>query len=298
MGAYYEKIPPSLLAWILTQHMFYVATAPLSSQGHINVSPKGGPYFGLTSPSQFWYQELTGSGNETISHLHEPNNARICIMFNAYEGAPKIVRLWGTGRVLENGSREFKEFVEARNREVENKAELAKHKIDLIPGTRSIIVVDIDQVGSSCGFSVPFYDFKGYRDVLNNFFENKDKKFKETGDAKESMDQYWAFKNAWSMDGLPGMKRATWAAKEYDVAPIKKIVGPLGEKLAYSKGAVGERRQFSLEQMILAVLVALVLGAFAATRGAEVVDHVQQLLAKNGNETAANVQAWSQSFSK
>ena len=63
----------------------------------VNVSPKGGKYFGLIDDKTFWYMDLSGSGNETISHLHEPNNGRITIMFNAFDGPPRIVRLWGKG---------------------------------------------------------------------------------------------------------------------------------------------------------------------------------------------------------
>lgn len=100
MGVFYEDIPPSLQQWILTQKCFWVATAPLSSQGHINVSPKGGQYFGLIDEKTFWYQDLSGSGSETICHLHEPGNGRIVIMLNAFDGPPKIVRLWGKGTLL------------------------------------------------------------------------------------------------------------------------------------------------------------------------------------------------------
>lgn len=99
MGVFYEVIPPSLNKWIMEQKCFWVASAPLSGKGHINVSPKGGPYFGLIDEKTFWYQDLTGSGNETISHLHEPGNGRIVIMFNAFIGPPKIVRLWGYGEL-------------------------------------------------------------------------------------------------------------------------------------------------------------------------------------------------------
>ena len=144
MGAFYETIPKSLMQWILQQNVFWVATAPLSGRGHVNVSPKGGQYFGLIDEKTFWYQDLTGSGNETISHLHEPGNGRVTIMFNSFEGAPKIVRLWGygkpkysslstlagtdrrhlrTGRVLENPTEPFTDFV-------------AEHKVNTIPGTR------------------------------------------------------------------------------------------------------------------------------------------------------------------
>jgi hypothetical protein len=98
MGVFYESIPRSQFKWILEQKMFFVASAPLSPSGHINVSPKGGNYFGVVDEKTFWYMDLTGSGNETISHMHEGGNGRIVIMFNAFEGPPKILRLWGKGR--------------------------------------------------------------------------------------------------------------------------------------------------------------------------------------------------------
>jgi hypothetical protein len=111
MGTFHETIPPSIQAWILLQKVFYIASAPLSPSGHINVSPKGGPYFGILSPTLFWYMDLTGSGVETLSHLQEPGNGRITVMFNAFEGSPKIVRLWGKGEVLEWGTEKFEKFV-------------------------------------------------------------------------------------------------------------------------------------------------------------------------------------------
>lgn len=155
MGVFYEEITPNLKTWILTQPMFWVATAPLSGNGHVNVSPKGGKYFGVTSPTQFWYLDLTGSGVETLAHLNEPGNGRITISFNAFDGPPKIVRLWGKGEVLEYGSSEYDAFVE-------------EHKIEAVTGTRAIVVVNFHQVGSSCGWSVPKYDFVEYRMKLND----------------------------------------------------------------------------------------------------------------------------------
>lgn len=195
----------------------------------------------------FWYMDLTGSGNETLSHLHEPDNGRITIMLNAYEGPPKIVRLWGRGRVLENGSSQFDAFVK-------------EHEIKTIPGSRSIILVDVHQVGSSCGFSVPYYDFKDFRPILNDFMQKKKDKF-DAGNERESMNHYWAYKNAWSMDGLPGMQRASWAAKEYSVAPIKKMVGPLAPT-KYTAGA-----GWHLQQMLLIALLSFLIGLAVAFYG-------------------------------
>ncbi|WPG98018.1 Hypothetical protein R9X50_00080200 [Acrodontium crateriforme] len=241
MGAFYETIPQPTIKWILEQAMFWVATAPLGGRGHVNVSPKGGKYFGVLDERTFYYMDLTGSGNETISHLLEPGNGRITIMFNAYDGPPKIVRLWGKGRVLEVGTPAFDAFV-------------TDHKVDLLPGTRSIIIVDIHQVGSSCGFSVPYYEFRGHRQILNDYFAKKKAKFDE-GKKEESMDRYWAHKNAWSMDGLPGLKRGLIAGKTEKVEPIKKMVGPLAPR----NGAT-RRFELSLVQIMLVVLASMLLG--------------------------------------
>ena len=242
MGQFFETIPPSLIRWILDQKVFWVATAPLSSSGHVNVSPKGGQYFGVPDIKTFWYMDLSGSGNETISHLHEPGNARICVMFNAFEGPPRIMRLWGKGRVLENGTPEFKSWI-------------MEHNVETIPGTRSIVVLDIHQVGTSCGFSVPLYDFKEFRPTLNDFFRKKAEKY-AAGKEEESLDRYWAYKNAWSMDGLPGMQRGQIIAKEKKVVPIKKMVGPLApKKYVNPHGGV------HLEVVVIIAIICFILGA-------------------------------------
>lgn len=181
MGAFFETIPASLIQWILDQKVFWVATAPLSAAGHVNVSPKGGAYFGVLDAKTFWYMDLTGSGNETISHLYE--NGRITVLFNAFEGPARILRLWGKGAVLERGSSAFDAFVK-------------EHGVQTIPATRCIVRVDIHQTGTSCGFSVPFYDFKEFRPTLNDLFEKKAVKF-ANGDDKESMPRSVRSARAW-----------------------------------------------------------------------------------------------------
>ncbi|KAK3324820.1 hypothetical protein B0T19DRAFT_239441 [Cercophora scortea] len=234
MGQFFETIPEVAIPWILDQKMFWVSTAPLSASGHINVSPKGGDYFGILDNKTFWYMDLTGSGNETISHLYEPGNGRITIMFCAFAGPPRIVRLFGHGTVLESGTAAFDQFVK-------------KQDVKTIPGSRSIINVDVHQAAGSCGFSVPFYEFKDFRTTLNDHFKKRVEKF-EAGKSEESMERYWAYKNAWSIDGLPGLQVALKTAKEEHVAPIQKMVGPLAPK-AYLND-----RRFPVKHLVLAAI--------------------------------------------
>ncbi|KAI1190723.1 hypothetical protein F5B17DRAFT_37306 [Nemania serpens] len=248
MGAFFEEIPENVMDWIQKQKVFWVSTAPLSKHGHVNVSPKGGECFGVPNRRTFWYMDMTGSGNETISHLLEPGNGRITILFNAFEGPPRILRLWGKGRVLEFGTPEFDEIV-------------ARENIKTMPGTRSVIVVDIHQVGTSCGFQVPFFSFVDYRRVLEEYFEKKAERY-ERGMEKESMDRYWALKNAWSMDGLPGMRRGLEACKQFSIEPVKKMVGKMAPK---NIGSV--KGELHVAYVIIALLTVLV-AILAATHPA------------------------------
>ncbi|KAI1872277.1 hypothetical protein JX265_001601 [Neoarthrinium moseri] len=257
MGAYFETIPKSLIKWILDQKVFWVSTAPLAGSGHVNVSPKGGAYFGVIDEKTFWYMDLTGSGNETISHLYE--NGRITVLFNAFEGPPRILRLFGHGTVLEYETPEFTDFVKA-------------HDVKTIPGSRAIIIVDIHQVGTSCGFSVPYYDFKDFRPILNDFFEKKAEKF-AAGNENESMPRYWALKNSWSVDGLPGVRTGQKTMKEEGIVPLKKMVGAAAPE-SYKSPVNG----FSLAQLLFAVILSALLSAFLVLHGNEVVDTLKAAL--------------------
>ena len=98
MGKLYEIITPELSAWMTQQHMFFVASAPLTGDGHVNTSPKGLDCLRIVTPRQVAYLDVTGSGAETIAHVRE--NGRIVLMFCAFSGPPKIVRLHGRGTVV------------------------------------------------------------------------------------------------------------------------------------------------------------------------------------------------------
>src|SRR3954454_15723921 len=99
MGRIYDAIDEQLAAWIARQPMYFVGTAPLDGDGHVNVSPKG-PIGTLRvlGPREVAYLDLVGSGAETAAHLQE--NGRIVIMLCAFEGAPRILRLHGRGEVI------------------------------------------------------------------------------------------------------------------------------------------------------------------------------------------------------
>src|SRR3954471_12911648 len=153
MATLFEAIDDKLRAWLLEQPVFFVATAPLDAAGHVNVSPKGmGGTFAVLGPHRVAYLDYFGSGIETIAHLKE--NGRIVVMCCAFTGPPKIVRLHGRGRAVLAGDPEFAEL----------RGHFAKERDQ---GLRSIIVVDVERIADSCGFSVPLLEFVADRDVLD-----------------------------------------------------------------------------------------------------------------------------------
>ena len=180
MGKILSKIDRDLELWIEQQKMFFVATAPLAAEGHINCSPKGADSFRIIDPHTVAYQDLTGSGIETIAHIKE--NGRIVIMFCAFEGAPQIVRLHGIGSPIFANSDEY--------------TELSKHFLSH-PGERAIIKIDVQRIATSCGFSVPLYDYVDGRDVLDKWTKKK---------SSQELITYRAKKNQYSIDGLPGIE--------------------------------------------------------------------------------------------
>ena len=185
MGKVHDAIDERVQAFIEEQHLFFVGTAPSGSGGHVNVSPKGGRgTLRVVDAHTLAYLDFIGSGAETIAHLRD--NGRIVVMFCAFTGSPKIVRVHGRGEVLEPGSARFDElrglFAEA-------------------PGTRSIIVVHAERVSDSCGYAVPLYSFEGERKQLDLWAEKK---------GPEKLLEYQREKNARSIDGLPALE---WVEK-------------------------------------------------------------------------------------
>ena len=180
MGKIHEHISAELAAWIQQQRMFFVATAPSARDGHVNCSPKGGDSFRILETHTVAYQDLTGSGVETIAHLRE--NGRIVIMFCALDGPPQIVRLYGHGDVVTPSHHDF--------------SALSSH-FPPHHGTRAIIRLKITRVADSCGFGVPLFDYRNERDALDQWSEAK-------GPAK--LKDYRHAKNRESIDRLPGLE--------------------------------------------------------------------------------------------
>ena len=183
MARVLDGIDESLATWIAAQHVFFVGTAPLSGDGHVNVSPKGfAGSFAVLGPREVAYLDRIGSGAETIAHLRE--NGRITIMFCAFDGKPNIVRLSGHGEAVLPEDPAFDE-VAAPFRPVPR-------------GARAIVRVRLDRVSDSCGFGVPFMDYTGERDDLTRWVSKR---------TDESLADYVRQKNATSIDGLPAVDR-------------------------------------------------------------------------------------------
>lgn len=177
MAQTFDSITPSLADFIGAQPLFFVASAPLAEDGHINVSPKGLDTLRILTPNRVAYLDLTGSGNETSAHLAE--NGRITFMFCAFTGRPQILRLYGQGRVVLPGDAEWAEL----------RPLFPDH-----PGARQIIVADIALVQTSCGYAVPLMEYSGQRDTLVRWAAAK---------GEDELAAYRQAKNIVSLDGLP-----------------------------------------------------------------------------------------------
>src|SRR5947199_10009910 len=156
MGKVYAGIDERNAAFIRAQHVFFVATAPTSLEGHLNLSPKGLDAFRILDPRTVAYLDLTGSGIETVAHLKE--NGRIVLMFCAFEGTPRILRLHGRGEVLAEGDRDFAALLPLFPRR---------------PSTRALIRVRLARISDSCGFGVPLYRYEGERTRLGAWAEHQ-----------------------------------------------------------------------------------------------------------------------------
>ena len=169
-------IDDDLREFLEAQPVFFVATA--APTGRVNVSPKGLDTFRVLGEHTVAYLDLTGSGIETVAHLQ--SDGRITVMFCAFTGKPRIVRLYGRGRVVRADAAEAGDLLA---------------RFPALPGARSVVVVDVDRVTTSCGFGVPRFELEATRDELVDWAESR---------GPEGLASYRERRNAVSIDGLPG----------------------------------------------------------------------------------------------
>lgn len=181
MSDVYDRLNDDHVAFIKEQKMFFVATAPLSGDGSVNLSPKGYDSIALINANRIAWIDLGGSGIETLAHVRE--NGRMTLMFCAFAGAANILRLYGTATATSFGDAGFDKLME--------------HFPDF-DRARTIFEMQITRVADSCGWGVPFYEFQGERAQLRRWVDNK-----TTEEWREKRYQ----SNAMSLDGLPGLIR-------------------------------------------------------------------------------------------
>lgn len=175
MAKFYEAITPELRSFIEAQHIFFVATAAENSR--INLSPKGMNSLRVLDDRTVAYLDLTGSGNETAAHLKA--DGRITVMFCSFDATPRILRLYGRGRLILKSDPAWSAMVS---------------HFPALPGARQIVVVEVQSVQTSCGFGVPYYEFKGERPALVDWALKK---------GEDGLEEYRRRHNRLSIDGLP-----------------------------------------------------------------------------------------------
>lgn len=177
MAKVHPDINTELKQWIEEQQVFFLASAPLSADGHVNLSPRGLDSLRIVNENEIAILDLTGSGNETAAHLLE--NQRITVMLCAFNGAPRILRLFGTGEVVLPRHSEWPHY----------RAMFPER----LAGERQIFRVQVSRVQTSCGFGVPLYEYQQQRDLLPAWAEKK-------GD--DGVKEYQVKNNHSSIDGL------------------------------------------------------------------------------------------------
>jgi hypothetical protein len=175
MAKFFPALDDNLKAFIARQHLFFVAST--AGDGRVNLSPKGLDSLRVLDDKRVAYLDITGSGNETAAHLLA--DGRMTLMFCAFEGDHLILRLYGRGRSIKPGDPEWSAL---------------SPLFPTLPGTRQIILLDIESLQTSCGAGVPLYEYLGERTELLGWLEKK---------GEQSVREYQHEKNQVSIDGLP-----------------------------------------------------------------------------------------------
>ncbi|MGK2741877.1 pyridoxamine 5'-phosphate oxidase family protein [Tepidicaulis sp. LMO-SS28] len=175
MAERFDSLSEAHQRFIEAQKIFFVATA--ARDGRVNLSPKGHEALKVLGPNEILWLNLTGSGNETAAHVQDIN--RITLMWCAFEGPPRILRVYGTAAIIHPRDEAWKSCAEA---------------LPPLTGARQYIRIKIDLVQTSCGYAVPLFDYQGERPILLDWAERK---------GEDGLAAYWEEKNTKSLDGLP-----------------------------------------------------------------------------------------------
>lgn len=173
MAKLLEAISADLQRFIERQHIFFVGTA--MAEGRVNVSPKGMDTFKVMGPNRVVWLNLTGSGNETATHILR--NDRMTIMFCSFDKKPLILRLYGNARIYHEQDQSYLDLIT---------------EFPEFLGARQIIDMTVDLVQTSCGYAVPKMDFKEERSQLDAWALNR---------GKDRIRDYWQEFNTVSLDG-------------------------------------------------------------------------------------------------
>ncbi|KIF73601.1 pyridoxamine 5'-phosphate oxidase [Streptomyces sp. 150FB] len=184
MGKRYERMDGRIRTFIEEQPVFFTATAPLADDGHINLSPKGrAGTLVVLDELTLAYLDFGGSGAETIAHLRE--NGRITLMWCAFTGPPKVLRVHGRGEPIFRDDPRWATYI-THFGEADG------------PSARAIIVIDALRIADACGFAVPFMDYREERTQHAEHFGRKsDEEFAAYCEKKDHV--------AVSLDGLPAL---------------------------------------------------------------------------------------------
>ncbi|WP_405011767.1 pyridoxamine 5'-phosphate oxidase family protein [Kitasatospora sp. NBC_01539] len=185
MGKTYERIDGRLRTFIENQPVFFTATAPLAGDGHVNLSPKGrAGTLAVLDDRTLAYLDFGGSHAETIAHLRE--NGRITLMWCAFDGPPTVVRVHGHGEAVFRDDPRFAGLIGHFDPAADG------------PALRAVVLVHADRISDSCGFAVPFMDYRSERSLHADYFARKsDEEFSAYCEGKDHV--------ATSIDGLPAL---------------------------------------------------------------------------------------------
>ena len=175
MAQIFDSLSDEHRLFIERQKVFFVGTA--ARDGRVNVSPKGQPSLTILDPTRILWLSLTGSGNETAAHLIDTN--RMTLMWCAFEGPPRILRVYGRAQAIYPDHDEW---------------EACTQRIPAPAGARQYYTVEVETVQTSCGYAVPFMDYREDRDTLTRWTEKK---------TPQELHDYRVEKNTLSIDGFP-----------------------------------------------------------------------------------------------